>query len=144
MARKKGIIPALTKASRPKILEGVTVRVATGCGNMYITLNHDKAGKLFEIFATLGKSGGCAKSECESLTKAMTSGLRYGIPVEEFIDKLEGVVCQLPSYDDGVLIKSCSDAIAKTIKQYYLGQKVEPERPNFLEVQEMSLKESIA
>lgn len=104
------------KKARPKQLEGKTVRVTTGCGNLYITLNKD-GDSLFEVFATLGKAGGCAICQDEALTRAITLGLRYGIPKEEFVKELEGLRCPNPVWGDGDQILSCPDAIAKVMKE---------------------------
>jgi len=106
------------KQKRPKILSGKTHKVKTGCGTLYITLNKHK-GKLFEIvLPTLGKAGGCATCQNEALTRAVTLGLRYGIPKEEYIQALEGIQCPSPNLfpeEDRVL--SCSDALAKILRE---------------------------
>lgn len=108
---------SVEKRPRPKILLGETVKVTTGCGNLYITMNTDEVG-LFEVFATLGRAGGCAYAQNEGLTRLLTLGLRCGIPLSEIIHSLEGIRCP-KSYmwpeEDRVL--SCPDAIAKTLEQ---------------------------
>jgi len=105
------------KQKRLKELTGKTVKVLTGCGNLYITLNKDGNG-LFEVFATLGKAGGCANCQNEALTRAITLGLRCGISKEEYIRELKGIQCPSPRMfpeEDRVL--SCPDAIARTMEE---------------------------
>jgi len=107
----------MEKQERPKELKGKTVKVLTGCGNLYITLNKD-GSSLFEVFATLGKAGGCANCQNEALTRAITLGLRCGIPKEEFIKELEGLQCPNPiMFPKKDRILSCPDAIAKVIEE---------------------------
>src|SRR3990172_3616941 len=103
------------KLSRPKEVKGFTVRAPTGCGKMYVILNSIE-GKLFEVFAGLGKSGGCAKCQSEALSRCISLGLRYGIPAEEFANQLQGICCDKPIWDNGKTIKSCPDALAQIIK----------------------------
>jgi ribonucleoside-diphosphate reductase alpha chain len=87
------VIPV--KLPRPKVLVGITVKVATGCGNMYVQMNWHQ-GHVFEVFATLGHSGNCASSYSEGLTRCVTLGLRSGIPHEEFFKELRGIRCPTP------------------------------------------------
>ena len=106
------------KAARPKILGGLTVRVSTGCGPLYIQMNWCK-GELFEVFATMGKAGGCVISHLEALTRAVTLGLRCGIPLNEFVRQLTGIGCPTPqSWPKEEAVASCSDALGKTLDKY--------------------------
>jgi len=104
------------KTKRSKVAQGETTRVETGCGHLYITINRDNE-KIIEVFATLGKAGGCAKAQGEALTRSITLGLKYGIPPEEFVKQLDNIRCPSPALDNGEQIQSCADAIAKVLKK---------------------------
>lgn len=103
--------------ARPKTLEGKTYKITTGCGNLYISVNMNE-GKPFEVFAKLGKSGGCSSCFTEGLTRAISIGLRAGVPIEEYYDHLKDIQCISPTFSEGENIKSCPDAIAKVIKEF--------------------------
>lgn len=108
----------LTKQDRPDVLGGVVVKVKTSCGNLYcqLTWHH---GRLFEVFANLGKSGGCASCQTQAITRLVTSSLRSGMPVEECISQLQGLQCPQPiMFPKSNRVLSCPDAIAKVMIKY--------------------------
>jgi len=108
------------KEARPKKLEGVTVRKITGCGDLYITINSN--GRPLEVFAFLGKNGGCTRCQNEALTRAITLGLRYGVPVEEFIEQLKGLQCPNANlWPESERTLSCPDAIARALEEFTSG-----------------------
>ncbi len=110
----------MSKVHRPKVLGGITVKVATGCGNMYVQLNWYH-GQLFEIFATLGHSGGCSMSFSEALTRSISIGLRqeYPVPLEDYIEQMQMIRCPNPyMFPKSEQALSCPDAIAKVLKDY--------------------------
>ena len=108
----------MNKATRPRVLGGLTVRMATGCGNMYIQLNWHQ-GKLFEVFATLGRSGACAMCYSEALTRSVTTGLRCGVTVAEYVDQLRGIRCPSPiAFPKDQSSLSCPDTIARALIEY--------------------------
>jgi ribonucleoside-diphosphate reductase alpha chain len=107
----------LTKSDRPKVLTGQTIRQMTGCGNLYVTINGN--GLPTEVFATLGKNGGCSRCQNEALTRAISIGLRYGVPIQEYIDQLRGIQCPSPNlWPEGERVLSCPDAIARVLMRY--------------------------
>ena len=107
----------MNKKQRPMKLSGFTYQVMTGCGSIYVTINEDKDGP-FEVFATMGKAGGCAASQIETIGRLISLGLRSGVQIDQIVKQMQGVSCHsfLGSGDNKVL--SCADAIAKTIKLY--------------------------
>jgi len=108
--------PKLEKLERPKVVQSTTTRIETGCGHLYVTVGKSD-GNIIEVFATLGKAGGCAKAQGEAITRAVSLGLKYGIPVEEFIKELENIRCPSPAWDNGEQVLSCADAIARVLKK---------------------------
>ena len=102
---------------RPPVIVGTTTKIATGCGNLYITINEDGEGQPFEVFMHMGKAGGCAMSQLEAIGRLVSLGLRSGIEVGSIIEQLRGIRCPSPSWEKGGRIFSCSDAIARAIEQ---------------------------
>lgn len=113
---------AIEKRDRPRRLVGNVTKVRTGCGSIYVTVTRDNKG-LFEVFATLGKAGGCATANLEAITRCITLGLRYSIPPEEFIRQLNGIQCPKAIWNNQERILSCADAIAKVIIREYRSEK---------------------
>jgi ribonucleoside-diphosphate reductase alpha chain len=102
---------------RPDFLEGKTRKKPTGCGNLYVTINGDKSGP-FELFAQIGKAGGCAASQAEAIGRLTSLALRAGVDPTAIVKQLRGVRCPSPAWDDGKLVLSCSDAISKALEQH--------------------------
>jgi len=105
------------RVKRPKTLEGETLKVPTGCGNLYITINL-LDNKPFETLVRLGKAGGCIQCFIEALTRVINLGLQYGIPVKDYVKELKGLACPGGAWVDGKRIMSCPDAIAKELEKY--------------------------
>jgi len=107
----------LTKKERPKILDSITEQVTTGCGHLYVTIGFDKeTGSPMEVFAALGKAGGCSNCFNESLTRAISVGLKYGVPLEEYVDELKGHQCPSSNlWPEAERILSCPDGMAKVL-----------------------------
>jgi ribonucleoside-diphosphate reductase alpha chain len=110
---------------RPNILEGVTKRIKTGCGNFYITINKID-DKPVEVLSHIGKAGGCAICQGEAVCRLVSLGLRSGIKPERIIKQLHGIRCPSPTWYEGNQILSCPDAIAQTLKAEF---KIEVEAP---------------
>jgi len=102
---------------RPKVTTGSTRVVRTGCGKLYVTINEDEQGP-FELFAQMGKAGGCAASQSEGLARLISLAFRSGIAPQEVIRQLKGISCHMPAWEPGgERILSCPDAIAKAIEE---------------------------
>ena len=102
---------------RPDVIHGVTIKTTTGCGPLYVTINYDEKGKPFEIFNSIGKSGGCAQSQTESTGRMVSLALRSGISTEEIISQLKGIRCNIPYGFGNNIIYSCADAIGKALER---------------------------
>jgi len=106
---------------RPTVTHGVTEKITVGCGqSIYVTINEDEQG-LFELFATIGKSGGCMASQSEAIGRLISLALRSGIETEAIIRQLQGIRCPAPAWQEGKIILSCADAVGKAIQRYVIG-----------------------
>ncbi len=101
---------------RPRTIHGITERVRTGHGNMYVTVNFDEATKPFEVFGTLGKSGGCDSAQLEAISRLVSLALRSGIDPRNVIQQLRGITC-CPAWDNGTLVRSSPDAVALALER---------------------------
>jgi len=102
---------------RPEVINGTTTKVATGCGNLYVTINSDEEGRPFELFTQMGKAGGCAASQLEATGRLVSLAFRSGIEVKSIIEQLRNIRCPSPSWEKGQRIFSCADAIARVIEK---------------------------
>jgi len=110
----------LVKKGRPKVLDSITERIQTGCGYLYVTIGFEEAGTHpIEIRAALGKAGGCSNCQLEALNRAVSLGLQYGIPPQEFVRELKGHKCPSPQmWPEDAQVLSCPDGVAKALERY--------------------------
>jgi ribonucleoside-diphosphate reductase alpha chain len=110
--------PVLRKPrERPSLVSGSTRALITGCGKLYVTINTDEHGP-FELFAQMGKAGGCAASQAEALARLISLAFRSGVDPTQVVKQLRGISCHMPAWEKGGnKILSCADAIAKAIER---------------------------
>jgi ribonucleoside-diphosphate reductase alpha chain len=111
------------KRPRPDVLHGVTQRIETGYGKLYVSINEDPvADRPFELFATIGSSGGFTASFTEALAKTISTALRAGVDPHEIADELQGIRSPKVAWDKGEQIQSVPDAIGTALKRYIDGE----------------------
>lgn len=102
---------------RPSQTAGVTRRIRTGEGTLYITINEDENG-LCEVFTTIGKAGGNAAAQSEAISRLISLALRSGLDPHAIVRQLKGISGPNPTWEDGRLILSTPDAIGKALDDY--------------------------
>ena len=109
------------RPSRSPVLRGETREKVTGCGSLYVTVNEDDFGPR-EIFANMGKAGGCASASTEAIGRLISLAFRYGVPPDKIVKQLRGIRCHVPLGFGPNQILSCPDAIGKALAdKYHLG-----------------------
>ena len=109
-------MPAKPK-ERPAVLIGKTIEKTTGCGKMYVTINQDQEGNIFEVFTSIGKAGGCAQSQSEAIGRLISLNLRSGVEPEFIIKQLKGISCHMPYGFGTQRVLSCADAVGKALDE---------------------------
>ena len=104
---------------RPETLDGFTTRMKTGYGHLYVTVT-EYDGKPFEVFATIGKSGRSTTAKTEAIGRLASLALRSGIKVDEIVDQLKGIGGEHPVFQNGGLVLSIPDAIARVLDRRYI------------------------
>lgn len=98
---------------KPEILDGLTQKIETGCGHIYITVC-ESDNKPYWIFSRLGKAGGCSAAYTEGLSRIIAVALQEGVDVRKIIKNLKGISCHQVSGNEETL--SCPDAIGSALE----------------------------
>ena len=107
----------LVPRQRPESVKGLTDRVRTGHGNMFVTVNYDEDGNPFEVFTTHGKAGGCDAAHLDGISRLISMAFRSGVDPNQVVEQLEGITC-CPVWDGGTLVRSAEDALARVLRKH--------------------------
>ena len=102
---------------RPDVMSGVTYRVRTSYGNLFVTINEDEHGP-FEVFSQLGKAGGFFQAQTEAICRLISLALRSGVAIADIIDQLKGIRGPDIVFANGGTIHSLPDAIGKVLENH--------------------------
>jgi ribonucleoside-diphosphate reductase alpha chain len=103
---------------RPETLKGLTTKVVTGLGNLYLTVNEFDE-RPFEVFAIIGKSGRSTTAKTEAIGRLVSLALRSGVHVDEIVEQLKGIGGEHPVAQEDGLVLSIPDAIAQVLAKQY-------------------------
>jgi ribonucleoside-diphosphate reductase alpha chain len=103
---------------RPAILKGVTRKIDSPLGDMYVTINEDEEGRPFEVFVALGKAGGPAMADAEAIGRLISLALRSGISLRSVHKQLRGISSDRAVGFGANKVLSSPDAIAQVVERY--------------------------
>jgi len=106
------------KKPKPKKRPGVTYKVDCGCGGLFVTVT-EVEGLVCDVFATLGKAGGCTASLMQALGRITSKAAQNGLDINVIIKQLSGIGCHQPVIGGA---KSCVDAMAIALTQHMEGK----------------------
>ena len=109
----------LRERSRPRALDGITVKMIVGTGdkdrpvaNLYVQVNVDDRLRPFEVFLRLGHSDPGEQAHLEGLAKAISYALRIGGSLADIANDMIGVAAY-PVAIEGGFTRSAQDAMGK-------------------------------
>lgn len=117
---------------RPETLEGFTTKMKTGMGHLYVTVTEYNS-QPFEVFATIGKSGRSTTAKTEAIGRLVSLALRSGVRVGKIVEQLKGIGGEHPVFQEGGLVLSIPDAIARVLEKRYLKEDAEYHKQRKLE-----------
>src|SRR3989337_201425 len=77
--------PVIEPRPRPKTTTGVTNKMKTSCGDLYVTENEDEDCRPFEVFCNMGKAGGIDGSQNEAIGRLISLAFRSGVSPQAII-----------------------------------------------------------
>ncbi|MFQ5890363.1 MAG: LAGLIDADG family homing endonuclease [Gemmatimonadota bacterium] len=113
-----GVVRQPLVRERPAALRGITRKIESPLGTMYVTINEDEKGRPFEIFVALGKAGGAAMADAEAIGRLISLGLRSGISLKEIHRQLRGISSDRAVGLGPNKVLSSPDAIAQVLERY--------------------------
>ena len=96
------------KQPRPNALPGITYKMPTHCGKIYVTVTVTADGLPFEVFVRFGKAGHCGAAIFDGMTKLVSYALRSGMDSTEVVKAFSGIVC---SYGRETCLNAVADAL---------------------------------
>ncbi len=103
---------------RPEKIIGITYKIITGYGNLYVTINEDESGDPFEVFTHIGKAGGFFAAMSEAISRLISLALRSGVDANKVIDQLKGIRGPQPSWGKNGMVLSLPDAIGQILEKH--------------------------
>jgi len=120
LSSKKKAKPVQSREIAPRerqtITRGITEKIVTSDGTLYLTINWDDEG-LCEVFTNIGKHGSDVAAWSEAVGRLISLCLRSGVSPKYLVDQLIGITSH-PIWQNGVQILSVPDAIGKVLARY--------------------------
>src|SRR2546427_1084207 len=104
--------------SRPDALRGVTRRLESPLGTMYVTITEDDKSQPFEVFISLGKAGAPLMADVEAIGRLISLALRAGVPLRDVHRQLRGISSDRAVGPGPNKVLSVPDAIGIAIERW--------------------------
>src|ERR687894_503142 len=115
----KHVSLAEARNGRPRTLSGVTKKIHTGHGPLYVSMNDDEFGPR-ECFVILGKPGGTASAFSDALGRMISLAMTHGAKPAEIVNQLRGIQDGHPAGFGPSAVLSVPDGVAKAMGEHYL------------------------
>jgi ribonucleoside-diphosphate reductase alpha chain len=129
---KEYVSLAEARNGRPRTLSGVTKKIHTGHGPLYVSMNDDEFGPR-ECFVILGKPGGTASAFSDALGRMISLAETHGATPAEIVHQLRGIQDGHPAGFGPNAVLSVPDGVARAMAEHYLVEE-SPEEARYLPV----------
>lgn len=111
------------KKKLPVERSGITHHFTIGADDGYVTVNCYKNGKVAEVFVKMSKMGTTISGLLDSWAITLSIGLRYGVPLQNYVDRLKHLRFdpQGPSGPELGIVSSVVDYLVRWLELKYLG-----------------------
>lgn len=117
-------VPVTPRMARPSVLSGVTYKTESPNGKMYVTINEDEKGNMFEVFINGGKTGSDLMALADGLGRMISFVLRIhsAVParerVREIVSELAGIGGARSIGFGENRVRSFPDAVSKVLAKH--------------------------
>jgi len=118
-------MPTQSRRKMPAKRRGMTIEARVGGHQVYLRTGEYDDGKIGEIFIDMHKEGATFRSLLNCFAIAVSLGLQYGVPLEEFVDKFTFTRFEPQGMVDHPNIKQATsvvDYIFRVLGMEYLGK----------------------
>lgn len=122
--KEEPVIPVIPRIPRPTKLTGVTYKTDSPSGNLYMTINQNEKGEMFEVFINQGKTGSDIMALVDALGRMISLVLRLYSPVparervREIVSQLTGIGGARSIGFGENRVRSLPDAVAKVLAKH--------------------------
>ncbi len=120
---------------------GITIKTKVAGQPIYLRTGEYPDGRLGEIFIDMHKEGAAFRSMLNLFAISVSTGLQYGVPLEEYVDKFTFTRFEPSGITDHPNIKFCTsiiDFIFRVLGMEYLG------RTDFVQVKPTGIQKNKA
>ena len=110
---------------RVKVTQGVTEKINTPLGKLYLTVNKNKQEDIdpVEVFIQIGKSGSDIKAYNEAVGRLISLCFKYKIPVKDIVKQLKGIKGEETIFCEGAKYGSIIDLVGRKLENYIIKDK---------------------
>jgi ribonucleoside-diphosphate reductase alpha chain len=124
-AEELSVLPKKRRRPLPKKRSGFTLEAKVGGQKVYLRTGEYEDGSLGEIFIDMHKEGAAFRSLLNCMAIAVSKGLQYGVPLDEFVDTFTFTRFEPNGMVDHENIKTATsvvDFVFRALGMEYLGR----------------------
>lgn len=117
--KKKQESPSVVK--RPDVVQGLTYKIQTSFGKLYMTINSD--GNIpIEVFFSMADISNDMSSLLSALGRTISVSLKHGTPLKDIVKTLRKIKVGTVVYYNGKMFKSVPQLVAGVLEEVFMGK----------------------